>query len=384
MGSKVGSLITSMLPAIAGSLVLGPAGLGLSSAAWGGALGGAAGGALSGKKNRFGNALMGGLSGYGAGGLTNGVYNAGSALAKGASLGDAFTAGFPETSSALSGAWDGVKNLGSDISDGVGNIFGTSANLAGDSALPSGMELGGALDTATGLANNSINPFTNAAGAAQTLDTAQDFGGPSASLGNFINTGSTLSGATDTVAGGGGGGSSSFGNLGLGSILSGASGLLNSNTISNSEDDLKKAAQQNQQQIAPYMAAGGAGASNLQDLLTNGSSAITDTPGYKFQLQQGNNALNNQLSASGMQDSGAALKAAQQFGQGLAGTYYQNAINNNMNAATQVGLPAAGANAQYNNDIGNVGAAAGVGQNNNLLNTLAQLFGKKLGGINAS
>lgn len=52
---------------------------------------------------------------------------------------------------------------------------------------------------------------------------------------------------------------------------------------------------------------------------------VTTDPGYAFREQQGQRALNASLAASGMRGSGAMMKGAQQFGQGLASQEYQNA-----------------------------------------------------------
>ena len=57
----------------------------------------------------------------------------------------------------------------------------------------------------------------------------------------------------------------------------------------------------------------------LQDFKTD--------PGYAFRLSEGNKALERQAAARGGLISGAALKAAQGYGQDLASQEYQNAFN---------------------------------------------------------
>lgn len=52
------------------------------------------------------------------------------------------------------------------------------------------------------------------------------------------------------------------------------------------------------------------------------------TPGYQFQLKAGQDAIQNSAAASGLAQGGGTLAALTQYGQGLAGTYYQNAFNN--------------------------------------------------------
>lgn len=54
---------------------------------------------------------------------------------------------------------------------------------------------------------------------------------------------------------------------------------------------------------------------------------VTQDPGYQFGLQQGQAALNRQLTARGMSDSGAALKAAARYGTDYATTKYDDAFN---------------------------------------------------------
>jgi len=50
-------------------------------------------------------------------------------------------------------------------------------------------------------------------------------------------------------------------------------------------------------------------------------------PGYAFRLAEGQKALERSAAARGMTASGAAMKAAQQYGQNLASDEYQNAFN---------------------------------------------------------
>lgn len=57
-------------------------------------------------------------------------------------------------------------------------------------------------------------------------------------------------------------------------------------------------------------------------------SSITETPGYKFQLDQGMQALNRTSAAKGGRLSGGALVEAQKFGQGLASQMRQQEIQN--------------------------------------------------------
>lgn len=58
---------------------------------------------------------------------------------------------------------------------------------------------------------------------------------------------------------------------------------------------------------------------------------LQNEPGYQFQLQQGQNALDRRAAAGGSFFSGAGLQAAANFNQDLAGTSYNNAYNRALN-----------------------------------------------------
>jgi hypothetical protein len=56
--------------------------------------------------------------------------------------------------------------------------------------------------------------------------------------------------------------------------------------------------------------------------------AFQNNPGYQFQLQQGDNAINAAAAANGTLNSGNQLKALSDYNQGLAGTSWQNYVSN--------------------------------------------------------
>lgn len=101
--------------------------------------------------------------------------------------------------------------------------------------------------------------------------------------------------------------------------------------------------QQTQQAEAPYAAAGGNALTALQAGLGIGpggggvgtgslntpftTADFHNSPGYQFQVQQGENAVLNNASATGGVKSGNTLKALTQFGQGTANQDYWNAYN---------------------------------------------------------
>lgn len=83
--------------------------------------------------------------------------------------------------------------------------------------------------------------------------------------------------------------------------------------------------------LAPYLAAGAQGATGLADYAASKPQfkfTLGDwqnDPGYKFQMDQGTNAITNMASRGPM--GGATLAELTKFGQGLAGTYYNQAFD---------------------------------------------------------
>lgn len=117
----------------------------------------------------------------------------------------------------------------------------------------------------------------------------------------------------------------------------------------------------------PYRDSGALATGKLQDLMglsgnstSPGYGSLTQTftpqdylanqdPGYQFQLQQGQQALQNSQAAQGGVLSGAALKDLINFNQGTAATGYQNAFNRFQT--------------QQNNTYSRLGNIATLGQN---------------------
>ena len=98
-----------------------------------------------------------------------------------------------------------------------------------------------------------------------------------------------------------------------------------------------------------------------------GGQFDTSNPAYQFQLKQGQQALDRSSAARGMGYSGAQMKAAQEFGQGLASQEYDKQYNrasgefgdyfNRLAGLAQGGQQAAGsmaqAGGQFANNAGN-------------------------------
>jgi hypothetical protein len=157
--------------------------------------------------------------------------------------------------------------------------------------------------------------------------------------------------------------------------------------------------QQTRQDQAPWRAAGGEALNSLEgyyglpgangqvdpNAAANDNKLIQNLPGYQFNLQQGNQAVQRNLAANGLLDSGAAQKALTQYGQGSAmqasGQYLnglQSLAGLGQSATAQTG--AAGANAANqigSNQIyaGNAQASGYANQSNAINSGLSGLSG---------
>ena len=155
----------------------------------------------------------------------------------------------------------------------------------------------------------------------------------------------------------------------------------------------------------PFRQAGVSALNRLVPLATEykpfGMQQFQQDPGYAFRLSEGMKALNQQAAARGGLMSGNALRAAQQYGQGLASQEYQNAFNRyqaereaqlnplqSLAGVAQTGAQALGsAGQQYASNVGNIGMGAGAAQSNALLagaqarGSAYQGIGQNIGGI---
>ena len=121
------------------------------------------------------------------------------------------------------------------------------------------------------------------------------------------------------------------------------------------------------QNLSPYLSTGATGSNALNTLTQQGFSAPTAaqaaaTPGEQFQMQQGLQGVEQTLNAQGGGATGGAEKALEQYGQGVASTYYQNAFNNALQGY------------QTNVNTAATGASQGL-QSSQLANQAAQNYG---------
>ena len=108
-----------------------------------------------------------------------------------------------------------------------------------------------------------------------------------------------------------------------------------------------------QQNITPFMNAGQGALTQLQGLTGTGEGGnpltapltsqfqptmaqLEQTPGYQFSLDQGLKATQNSYAAQGLGASGAAMKGAANYAQGLASTTYQQQFQNNLSQNAQI------------------------------------------------
>lgn len=113
---------------------------------------------------------------------------------------------------------------------------------------------------------------------------------------------------------------------------------------------------------------------------------LTNTPGYKFTLQQGLQGTENGYASQGLARSGAALKGAATFATGLADTTYNQQLQNYLTQNRQIydmlsGQVSTGENAAAG--AGNLGVGAASASNNFLTSGSAATAGGIVGSTNA-
>jgi len=138
---------------------------------------------------------------------------------------------------------------------------------------------------------------------------------------------------------------------------------------------------QTREDYEPYREAGYNALDEMQGMLGIGgeSADITETPGYQFRYDEGLDALDSSLAASGNRLSGRALKAAQRYGQGMAKQEFANQYNR-LAGLAGAGQSATSGTAQAgtrkSSMVGNALATRGQG--------VAQAQGQKYAGYNSA
>jgi hypothetical protein len=252
--------------------------------------------------------------------------------------------------------------LGLTGASSLGALGGAAGGLAG--GLLSGGGLKGAL---TGAALGGAGGYLSNGGFSENLGRL-----PGGSLQGATTSGAPLSGvgqgegllgslgrstglntgSLGGLVGGSSGGGSSFGGLNLAANAIG--GLSQDSALKKQQKQLLES---NNQQIA-----------NLDSFDPSG---ITNDPGYKFRLEQGQEGLNKQLAASGALGSGRAIQAAAQYNQDYADNAFQNYYQRWMQR-TQ------GQNQLLGNS-GDIRAQATGQKSQNLAQSLSNALGSKVG-----
>jgi len=150
----------------------------------------------------------------------------------------------------------------------------------------------------------------------------------------------------------------------LGAVGSVAGGVIQSGAAKSAANTQAQAAdlatalqvdefQQGEANLAPFVQGGQGALAQLRSLTgtNNGGNPLTApltapsqptmaqlaaTPGYQFTLQQGEQATQNSFAAQGLGNSGAALKGAANYAEGLASTTYQQQFQNYLTQNQQI------------------------------------------------
>lgn len=155
-------------------------------------------------------------------------------------------------------------------------------------------------------------------------------------------------------------------------LANAASSYMAYDTQEEMKKKLLEAQNQSKAALSPYLSGGESGISALQSGFD--PSQLESDDGYQFRLQQGQDALEKSLAARGLSSSGAALKAAQEYGQGTAAQAYNDAYSQWL--AKNSGLANYGQNATgmltgiYDN-LGNISANAAGAKSNILSSALS-------------
>jgi hypothetical protein len=156
-------------------------------------------------------------------------------------------------------------------------------------------------------------------------------------------------------------------------------------------EEMRRQQELSQQQMQPFLNTGTMANAELGSRLAGGfdPANIASSPAYQFREQEGQRALQNQLLASGMSQSGEAMRRAQEFGQGLASTEVDAefgrfaTLNNQLANQANMGLSAAGGISNLNTNIGNINAANTAGQTNQITQGIGTLLANQIVGYDA-
>lgn len=172
-------------------------------------------------------------------------------------------------------------------------------------------------------------------------------------------------------------------------VIGAGASIYSSNQAASAQKSAANQANQTQQsefntvqnQLAPYTSLGNSNVDKLNNMTNTGfnfnpdMATLQNTPGYQFNLYQGENAVQNSMAAKGLANSGNALRGSADYASGLAANTFQQQYGNAL-SSYQTNL----AGLQTNVNIGE-NAAAGVG--NAALSTGNQISANQVGVGNA-
>jgi len=276
--------------------------------------------------------------------------------------------------------------LGSSLSGAaLGGIGGALGGAAG------GVVGGGGLKSAAlGAALGGLGGYTSAGG--NILGTAAKakvggMAGGSGILGALTKGGSSLGntaantissigriGGSTMAKGSSGGIMGAMTGAGRGTLGTLASGVMQYGAQDDAEEELRRSQEQALARLSPY-----------EQRFSEGFNPgdLSQDPGYQFRLQEGQKQLEQSLAARGMGQSGAALKAAQEYGQNFANQEYNDAYQRWL-SQNQAGANVASGVGDIYSNMGEIGAGGVMGKNNALAGTLGNLFGSNIKGWDAN
>lgn len=186
------------------------------------------------------------------------------------------------------------------------------------------------------------------------------------------------------------------GGMGLSAAGGIASGIMGSSAARKQVEEMRKAIAyqkekdaQNTANFQPYLNFGKGQIGGLESLTSSLGQSPDQymDPGYKFRSEQGMKGLLSNAATAGMLKSGDTLRAAQDYGQGLASQEYGNAFNRRLQEGqfrqqnVGMGMGAVGNLGSLNNQgAANVGALTGATDFGGSDRALGNMFGG-LGGM---
>jgi hypothetical protein len=265
----------------------------------------------------------------------------------------------------------GGKVFGGAVNSGLGLGLNSTANISalGTGLLGAGFGgvKGGIKGALAGGAAGGLGGFAGAGGFEGTA-IGDVLGSPAGTaLGGGLQGPTQGSGIIGAATGGGGAGGSlagnGFSNLAKFSPVLNAVGAFNEfGAQDDIEEKLLEQQRRSEEAFAPFTTA----EFNPGDL--------TQDPGFQFRLEQGNQALDRSLGARGNLFSGRAIKAGQEFGQGLADQTFNDAFRRNLQEQNFRFGATKAATGVFDN-IGNIGAGAEAGRTNAISRGLSALGG---------